>query len=58
MLGTPILNYYQNDTDTPISAFHRGLTCHKIINFLSNIPVFSVRSDVFGRRGEGRQPDF
>ncbi len=53
MLGTPILDCYQNRTDTPISAFHRGLTCHQIINFLSNIPVFSVGSDIFGRRGGG-----
>lgn len=53
MLGTPILDCYQNGTDTPISAFHRGLTCHRIINFLSNMPVFSVGSDIFGRRGGG-----
>lgn len=53
MLGTPILDCYQNRTDTPISPFHRGLTCHQIINFLSNIPVFSVRSNIFGSRGGG-----
>ncbi len=51
MLGTPILDCYQNRTDKPISAFHRGLTCHQILNFQSNIPVFSVRSHIFVRRG-------
>lgn len=53
MLGTPILDCYQKRTDTPISAFHRGLTCYQIINFRSDIPVFSVGSEIFGRRGGG-----